>query len=83
MKQRSNEVKTEAVAIAPNWELLVHIPAVFVRVANTRLTGYGTWKSIRKMGDEAAAEIPQRGRAEGRKDLLAITGPLPHPACFS
>jgi len=25
-------------------------PAVFVRVANTGLTGYGTWKSIRRMG---------------------------------
>src|SRR5207245_10699136 len=27
----------------PEWELLLHTPAVFVRVANNRLTGYGTW----------------------------------------
>ncbi len=37
----------------PEWELLVHTPAVFVRVANNRLTGYGTWKSVRRMGDRA------------------------------
>jgi len=35
----------------PEWELLVHTPAVFVRVANTEVTGYGTWKSVRKTGD--------------------------------
>jgi len=29
----------------PFWELLVHTPAVFVRVANKGVTGYGTWKS--------------------------------------
>ena len=37
----------------PFWELLVHTPAVFVRVANKGVTGYGTWKSgeaIEKMG---------------------------------
>jgi hypothetical protein len=33
------------------WELLVHTPAVFVRVANKGVTGYGTWKRVRKMGD--------------------------------
>jgi hypothetical protein len=26
-------------------------PAVFVRVANKGLAGYGTWKRVRKMGD--------------------------------
>jgi hypothetical protein len=36
----------------PFWELLVHTPAVFVRVASKGLTGYGTWKKIRKMGDK-------------------------------
>ena len=35
----------------PEWELSAHTPAVFVRVAKAGLTGYGTWKSIRKMGD--------------------------------
>jgi hypothetical protein len=30
------------------WELLVHTPAVFVRVANKGDAGYGTWKKIRK-----------------------------------
>jgi hypothetical protein len=36
----------------PEWELLVHTPAVFVRVANKGVAGYGTWKKIRKIGDE-------------------------------
>jgi hypothetical protein len=36
----------------PFWELLVHTPAVFVRVANKGVAGYGTWKKIRKMGDK-------------------------------
>jgi hypothetical protein len=26
-------------------------PAVFVRVANKEVAGYGTWKRVRKMGD--------------------------------
>ena len=29
----------------PIWEELVYTPAVFVRVANTGVTGYVTWKS--------------------------------------
>jgi hypothetical protein len=29
----------------PQWEELVHTPAVFVRVANKRLAAYGKWKS--------------------------------------
>jgi hypothetical protein len=36
----------------PIWELLVYTPAVFVRVANKGVAGYGTWKKIRKMGDK-------------------------------
>src|SRR5213080_707787 len=35
----------------PEWELLVHTSAVFVRAANTGLTGYGTWKCVRRMED--------------------------------
>jgi hypothetical protein len=35
----------------PFWELLVYTPAVFVRVRNKGVAGYGTWKKIRKMGD--------------------------------
>jgi hypothetical protein len=27
-------------------------PAVFARVANKGVAGYGTWKKIRKMGDK-------------------------------
>jgi hypothetical protein len=32
----------------PIWEELGYSPAVFVRVANKGLRGYGTWKKIRK-----------------------------------
>ena len=38
-------------SFVPEWKLLVHTPAVFVGVANKGLTGYGTWKCVRKMGD--------------------------------
>src|SRR5690349_23445818 len=34
----------------PRWELLVHTPAVFVRVASKGVAGYGRWKNIRKTG---------------------------------
>jgi hypothetical protein len=40
--------------IDPEWELLVHTPAVFVRVPNKGLAGYGTWKSVRRMEGEGA-----------------------------
>ena len=40
-------------------------PGVFVRVANTGLTGYGTWKCVRKMEDEAATE--ERRHRAGKK----------------
>ena len=33
----------------PKWEEYPHTPAVFVRVANKGVVGYGTWKNIRKM----------------------------------
>jgi len=54
-------------------------PAVFVRVANKGVAGYGTWKKVRKMGDkgkfgrERAGELnaetqsAQRGRTRGRR----------------
>jgi hypothetical protein len=38
----------------PKWEEYPHTPGVFVRAANKRLAGYGTWKSVRKM--EGGAE---------------------------
>jgi hypothetical protein len=38
----------------PKREEYPHTPGVFVRVAIKGVTGYGTWKSVRKMGDEAA-----------------------------
>jgi hypothetical protein len=36
----------------PEWELLVHTPAVFARVANKGVAGYGTWKKVRKRGSK-------------------------------
>jgi hypothetical protein len=35
----------------PKWEEYPHTPGVFARVASKGLTGYGTWKKIRKMED--------------------------------
>jgi hypothetical protein len=63
MMQRSKEVTTEAVAIVPNWELLVYTPGVFVRVASKRLAGYGTWKSVRKMEDGQSGDGAQGEKA--------------------
>jgi hypothetical protein len=34
----------------PKWEEYPHTPGVFVRVANKGVVGYGTWKSVRRMG---------------------------------
>jgi hypothetical protein len=34
----------------PKWEEYPHTPGVFVRAANAGLTGYGTWKSVRRTG---------------------------------
>jgi hypothetical protein len=45
----------------PDWELLVHTPAVFVRVASKGLTGYGVRKCMKekslKKGKEAGKEV--------------------------
>jgi hypothetical protein len=48
-KRPQSELMEERVSY---WEESPHTPAVFVRVANTGLRGYGTWKSVRRMGDE-------------------------------
>ena len=39
------------VRLVPEWEEYPHTPGVFARVANKGVAGYGTWKSVRKMGD--------------------------------
>jgi len=36
-------------------------PAVFVRVANAGVRGYGRWKNIRKMEDGIATEALRHG----------------------
>jgi hypothetical protein len=46
-KERGLEVREGGV---PEWEEYHHTPGVFVRVANKGVRGYGTWKSVRKMG---------------------------------
>jgi hypothetical protein len=58
---RSRNVPLRQGRNVPFWELLVPTPAVFVRVANKGVAGYGTWKKIRKMGDG----IEDVGRFEG------------------
>jgi hypothetical protein len=48
---------------------LVHTPAVFVRAANKGVAGYGTWKSVRKMGDgveNGKVRIENGQKATGR-----------------
>jgi hypothetical protein len=69
--------------LVPERELLVHTPAVFVRVANKGVTGYGTWKKVRKIGDRgecwrerigelnAETQSAQRGRVRGGSAGLA------------
>jgi len=51
-RERGLKVKERGV---PEWED-PPTPAVFVRVANKGDTGYGTWKCVRKMGDEEKKE---------------------------
>ncbi len=55
----------------PEWKLLVHTPAVFVRVATAGLTGYGTWKNVRRMG---CKRVGRWGKARERGWAAANTG---------
>ena len=57
----------------PKWEEYPHTPGVFVRVANKGLTGYGTWKSLRKMGGTETGGWQRMGRAgeAARKGRMA------------
>jgi hypothetical protein len=53
----------------PEWELLVHTPAVFVRVTTKGVAGYGTWKNIRKIregpnGNGGVGESAGQGKRE-------------------
>jgi len=48
------------------WEEYPHPPSVFVRVAIKGLTGYGTWKCVRRMEEGLGAETQKR-RAEEEK----------------
>jgi hypothetical protein len=63
----------------PKWEEYPHTPGVFVRAANKGIAGYGTWKSVRKMGGGAAATEARRHREElkrapgkGKKKAFAL-----------
>ena len=51
----------------PEWELLVHTSAVFVRAANTGLTGYGTWKCVRRMEDRLVRPAAEDNRQEAQR----------------
>ena len=69
----------------PFWELLVHTPAVFVRVANKGDAGYGTWKSIRKM--EYEEEGWRRGpairmRRHRNREGMAVESSKNHDPCY-
>jgi len=46
-------------------------PAVFVRMANTGVTAYGTWKGIRRTGFRSGRGMEKTGRRECR---ATITG---------
>src|SRR5438067_6936365 len=52
-RKNLNEMRVLVGATAqtfPKWEEYPAHPGVFVRVANAGLTGYGTWKSVRRTG---------------------------------
>jgi hypothetical protein len=60
----------------PEWEEYPHTPGVFVRVArhggqaNKGLAIYGSWKNVRKMGDEAMETprgVEERAQCKKRK----------------
>jgi len=54
----------------PEWEESIPIPAVFARVANKGVAGYGTWKKVRKTGK---AEIGRTKMEIGRE--IVVCGP--------
>jgi hypothetical protein len=81
LSRRNEECNAEARRAVPEWEGYLCTPAVFVRVANTGLGGYGTWKSVRRMeGSEfkewgaADRDRPEEKKSEGRRvPIVAIT----------
>src|SRR5216684_5700204 len=52
-RKRSRSKRGETV---PNWEESLPTPAVFVRVANKEVAGYGTWKCVRRMEEDTTLE---------------------------
>src|SRR5713226_633488 len=58
----------------PEWELLVHTPAVFVRVANKGVGVYGTWKCVWRMEDGSATEGRRPGADEEEGGLFLTLG---------
>src|SRR6266849_2599128 len=61
----------------PHCELLAHTPAVFVRVPNKGVAGYGTWKRIRKMGDKRSKGNKGVG---SRGERAGLAGPFAQAA---
>jgi hypothetical protein len=58
----------------PKWELLVPTPAVFARVANAGLRGYGTWKGIRNSGGTGGPAIETRRNATRNVGTRRLAG---------
>ena len=63
----SGEFRSVALGVNPEWELLVYTPPVFVRVASTGLTGYGTWKCVQRMEDRLVRPAGE-GNLQGHND---------------
>jgi len=60
-------------------------PAVFVRVANKGVAGYGTWKCVRRMEDGSATEARRPGGEEEGGSLVSnawLTIIATPPPCF-
>jgi hypothetical protein len=67
----------DALRRVPFWEEMIYTPAVFVRVANKGVAGYGEWKIF--------VSVANKGDREDRKTKLEIgnsklgAAPTPHP----
>ena len=57
-------------------------PAVFVRVANTGVTGYGTWKSA-EVYESKGRKWRRLGVEERRRVVKLKLRPTPTPGCFA
>ena len=71
LKMTDGEFRSVALGVNQNGNCWYTPPVVFVRVASKGVAGYGTWKSVRRMGVRFVSLLAG-GNSGGRKDLEGV-----------